>query len=1076
MKKTFGKYEVVRELGRGAMGIVYLAFDPDLERQVAIKTISSSITEKDLRERFVREARSAGKLRHNNIVTIYDFDQEGDQLFIAMELLEGRDLDAVIEERPRMDIKDKLGIIRQICGGLEYAHQNGIYHRDIKPSNIKLLKDGNVKIMDFGLAGVQTSNLTKSGSVMGTPHYMAPERIRGEKGDGRSDQFAVGVILYELLTFQTCFSGDSILEIICKILISEPRGIDPKIKSRYPEIELIIKKATMKDPELRYGAMKEMAEEIERLQHKIISEGFCIISAVKITGEPIKTGLPDNEYSQLKEILRLLVGRPVVEGIVAKITPQYPELETIIKKTTIKKPGQMYWPMTEVTEAIELLQHKITNDEYSQLKEILHLPVERPVVAGIEPEGVFVGREGELSFLEKNQGIITIKGHGGVGKTTLAFELARRSGAVFKDGVLAPIRADNHTPMSFAMHLAGLLNEQVKEPPDAASARSLVSKMLKNRHCLLILDNASEWNDLKYMLPVYTSSTILVTTRNIDIYNHLRLQSSALQVHEVALEKFTSGEALDLFQQMLGRDYYEEDKKNYLEIAKTLGYLPIALHQAISLMVFEPRYRASTLRDKLSTEDRLVLLQKGLAVETIFDLASPQLTKELHEALEYLAVCSPGLVPLDFLKKLSGDEAIEERLERLHTYSWCERREMDNQRAYELHHLVRDLVQRRFGTRFQEGFIQAVNEIFMDENVHFRDKERLFPQLEKALDDAAKKGDKRLIDWLYNLNDFCTSRGYGDFYMRLTEHLEKLFPSDLMTLKAVYSHRASILQNWGKLNEAMTLYKKEEKINEQLGDRVGLAKCYGNQAVIFQIWGKLNEAMTLHKKEEKIKDELDDPIGLAKCYGNQALILYTRGELNEAMALRKKEEKIKEELDDRAGLAKCYGNQALILKEWGKFEEAMELHEKEEKIKEELGDFPGLACSYGNQALILKARGKLKEAMALHEKEEKIFEDWGYRYRLAECYVNKALILKAWGKFEEAMELHEKEEKIKKELGDRPGLAVTWWCQGIIYEKKNNYQEQEKLWRKSIQMDKSIGIPTGKHEEALEKLMNKLKK
>ncbi|NIM12398.1 MAG: tetratricopeptide repeat protein, partial [Candidatus Aminicenantes bacterium] len=547
---------------------------------------------------------------------------------------------------------------------------------------------------------------------------------------------------------------------------------------------------------------------------------------------------------------------------------------------------------------------------------------------------------------------------------------------IFKDGVLAPTCADKHTPISFAMHLAVLLNEKVEEPTNAISARRLVSYMLRNRHCLLILDNASEWENFQYMLPIHTPSTILVTTRNRDIYNHLRLQSPTLQVHEIALEKFTSSESLDLFQQMLDRDYNEEDKEIYLEIAEILGFLPIALHQAINLMVFAPRYRGSTLRDKFSTGDRLALLQKGLelegrncrAVEMVFNLATPQLTKELHKTLEYLAVCSPGLVPLDFLKILSKDAAIDERLERLYTYSWCGRKEMDNRRAYELHPLVRDVIQRRCGTRFQGDFIRLVHEIFMDKNFQLSDKERFFPQLEKALDYAVKKKDKRLKEWLYNLNDFCTFRGYGDFYIRLTEYLEKLFPGDLKTLRVVYSHRASCLQNMGKLEEAMSLYMKEKKINEQLNDRAGLAKCYGNMAVIFQMWGKLKEAMELHKREEKIK----------------------------------------EELGDRHGLAKCYGNQALILKAWDKFEEAMEFHKKEEKIKEELGDRLGLAYSFGNQALILKARGRLKEAMILHKKEENIFKELGYLGRLAACYGNQALILNAWGKLEEAMALHEK--------------------------------------------------------------------
>ncbi len=295
MKTSFGKYQVKRELGKGAMGVVYLAFDPVLEREVAIKTISSTESDADLKERFIREARSAGKMRHSNIITIFDFGEEDGILYIVMELLEGRDLDEIIAEKPQMDIKQKLEILRQICMGLEYAHKNNIYHRDIKPANIKVLSDGTVKIMDFGLATMQTSGLTKTGTVMGTPHYMSPEMVSGQHVDGRSDQFAVGVIMYELLTYMRPFTGDNISTILYKILNTEPKSFDNELINIYPELKQITERALKKDFKQRYPTMRHMANEIEKLLHKIITQGFTMDQPTMLIDDEMETVIMDTE-------------------------------------------------------------------------------------------------------------------------------------------------------------------------------------------------------------------------------------------------------------------------------------------------------------------------------------------------------------------------------------------------------------------------------------------------------------------------------------------------------------------------------------------------------------------------------------------------------------------------------------------------------------------------------------------------------------------------------------------------------------------------------------------------------------
>jgi tetratricopeptide (TPR) repeat protein len=626
-------------------------------------------------------------------------------------------------------------------------------------------------------------------------------------------------------------------------------------------------------------------------------------------------------------------------------------------------------------------------ESHDQIEEILAYLVEKPPVPDVSwaKMGAFVGREEQLAEIAANletaagatgavggvQAITgrlySIDGIGGVGKTALALEAARRFGDKFKDGVLPLFRADELTPVSFAMALAAGLGIQLPEPKDAEAARQAVASLLKNRRCMVLLDNVEKWEDLRYMIPPQMSASVLVTTRNRDICRKIQNHCPGLWVKEIALDKFTPEETLALFRKMLGNAYREEEEEVYLEIGRALGFLPIALRQAIALMAYTPHYRAMELRDRLKSDSRLELLRKGCAevesdtrvIETVFDLSAPVLTGELKDVLGMVAVCSPGPVPLDFLEKLAGAKVPElvEIIERLYTYSWCERREVEGQRYYELHQLVREVVRAQAQEPggqlpYLEEFIDVVHGIFTDKDVHFRVKERYIFQLEEAFAAAVQLQDPRLKDWLYNLYYFCTYRGYAHFYLRLTEAVERLFPGDKWALRAVYGNQALILRRWGKLEEAMAMLKKQEAICEELGDRAGLSACYGNQALILSDWGKLEEAMAMLKKQEAICEELGDRAGLSKSYCGQALILKAWGKLDEAMAMHQKQEAICEELGDRAGLSRSYGNQALILSDWGKLEEAMAMHKKEEAICEELGDRAGLARTWWNQGLI----------------------------------------------------------------------------------------------------------------------------
>ncbi|RLB30215.1 MAG: serine/threonine protein kinase [Deltaproteobacteria bacterium] len=273
-KPTLGRYEISGELGRGAMGIVYKGEDPTIHRTVAIKTLRLSEFEEgeltDIKERFFREAESAGLLNHPNIVSIYDAGEEHDLAYIAMEYLHGEDLVKYTHKGKLFPLRDVLNIITQVADALDYAHKNNVVHRDIKPANIMLLKDTDkIKVTDFGIARITSSSKTKTGVVLGTPSYMSPEQVSGKKLDGRSDIFSLGVVLFEMLTGQKPFVSEDMTSLMFQIAKEKhpsARKFNPKIPLI---VEKVIDKALIKDVNQRYQNAGLMSEHLRKIIDRI---------------------------------------------------------------------------------------------------------------------------------------------------------------------------------------------------------------------------------------------------------------------------------------------------------------------------------------------------------------------------------------------------------------------------------------------------------------------------------------------------------------------------------------------------------------------------------------------------------------------------------------------------------------------------------------------------------------------------------------------------------------------------------------------------------------------------------------
>jgi serine/threonine-protein kinase len=294
--ETIGRYAILNVVGKGGMGVLYRAHDAVLERDVALKMMLVDFShDTAARERFQREARAVARLQHRNVVTIHELGEVEGTPYIVMEFLGGRDLDALLKEGADLTLAKKLEIAAQVCEGLAYAHEQGIVHRDIKPGNVRVLDDGTVKILDFGIAKFAMSSVTQTGTVMGTPSYMAPEQIMGQGIDGRSDLFSAGVLLYELLSGNKPFQGDSPTAVVYQIMNGEPVPLRESIPGLPEAIDDIIGHALQKNPEERYATAKQMATDLQAVRAMIdpqLHTGHTPVLGMPSTGKTAQLSVP----------------------------------------------------------------------------------------------------------------------------------------------------------------------------------------------------------------------------------------------------------------------------------------------------------------------------------------------------------------------------------------------------------------------------------------------------------------------------------------------------------------------------------------------------------------------------------------------------------------------------------------------------------------------------------------------------------------------------------------------------------------------------------------------------------------
>lgn len=967
--QTIGRFEIESLLGSGSMGEVYKAWDPTLERFIALKVIHSSVTVQErVRERFMREAKAASKLRHPSIVTVYDLGEFNGQLFLVMEFVPGEDLQKVIDRRQPLSHDIKLDIMRQLAEGVGSAHSNGVIHRDLKPSNILLDHDKRIKIVDFGLARIDTSEITAAGTILGTPNYMSPEQVQGITVDERSDIFALGAIFYELFSGMKAFPGHDFVAVLYKIISENPPPLAQFLSGNVEELEQIIRKCLEKDRANRLSGCSELS----RLIHQISAPDMSNLVTVDLSPvisravEAVPNNLPPRKYP--------LIGR---DQELAALRSLF--VDRNLELVTLTGPGGSGKTKLALEAARELTAYFPSGVYFVSLESIhdpqlvissLFQTLSAPEISGTDLiENLIrhlreVNRKGMLLVLDNFEQVMDAA-------RDVHLLLSRRTGVKF----LITSRERLNISEEHEFPVRPLLVPQKQDPP-------VLDKVLQNPAIQLFQERAKVTRP-DFRIGFDNASAILEICRKLD--------GLPLAIELVAARiKFLSPDEilrkLESSLSILG--------SGPKDLPDRLRSLEGAISWSYELLAEDSR----KLFQRLSVFRGPFLLE---AVDAVgLDAVSDSLEELMSLADKNLLIIEQVSGQSRFIMLNTLREFALSRLKEKEEYPEIRNRHAD----YYLH------LAERLSVKLDASEDEQTLREFDLSHDNFRSALEWLVESEKW-DEAA-----HLALALWKFWDLRSHRSEGKQWLSLLVQQGEEQLSIRLKTRILYA--AGVLSEaQGDYPAARKFFEENLEINRRLEDAPGIANSLNNVAVMAERQGDMLTAQSLYTEALERWKQLGNRVACALGFVNLGSIAATQRDHSRAQEMYEQSLYIWNEINDVRGKGLVLNLMGDLARDQNNLENAFQLYQEGLSYFERIADQRGIALSLQNLGLLLCEDRDFDQAVALFSEALAIQQNLGDKRGLAKAVECFAVLKTGEGDYAGAAALGGASTRLRESIG-----------------------------------------------------------